>query len=139
MRELNFPGKENTIALWNRKLEGQREGEKCWLCPAGNADYFLAHLDPVFFSFEVCRMQRFTRGKAQSSGTSGVTFGRVCCTAPGAFTATSVVSLTKSHFFSEKNQKTVPWLPGLCDKQVAAGKTQPCIRRLPFPQHPQRF
>lgn len=64
MRELNFPGKENTIALWNRRLEGQREGEKCWLCPAGNADYFLAHLDPVFFSFEVCRMQRFTEGQS---------------------------------------------------------------------------
>lgn len=58
---------------------------------------------------------------------------------PGAFTATSVVSLMKTHFFSQKNQKILPRLPDLCDKEVDAGKTQPCTLRLPFPQHLQRF
>lgn len=75
MREVNFPGKENMIALWNGRPEGQREGEKCCLCPAENADYFLAHLDPVFPPLRCAGCRGLWRGKAQSSGASGITFG----------------------------------------------------------------
>lgn len=144
MRELNYPGKENTIALWNRRPEDKEKAE--------NAQQKMQIISwPVLTQFSSplgcagCR--GLWRGKAQSSGTSGVTFGWVCCAAPGAFTATSVASLMKTFFgkpfffffFSEKTQKSLPWLPGLCDKQVAAGKPQPCTFRLPFPQHLQRF
>lgn len=112
-----------------------REGEKCWLSPAENADYFLAHLDPFFFFFLFWGVQDaevYREAKLRVLGHQESLLVGCVAQHPGAFTATSVVSLMKTHFFRRKTKKFYPGCQTCVTKRWMQVKPSPAHSGSPF-------